>query len=114
MSIKVSKYEFNSKEQAQEKIDALKVEVENENGDLELVAQHRHTIVELGNIVLEQGQYDDDGNEVVAPILSDKYHLDVLWKDLEEHPYGWKSYAIDLDNEGSHGFLGISYLANKM
>jgi hypothetical protein len=48
----------------------------------------------------------------------------VLWKDLEEvdeegnvsidHPYGWKSYAIDIDNEGMHGFMGVSYLENKM
>lgn len=119
--IKISKYRFNSQEQAQEKIDALKVEIENENGDLELVAQHNHTIVELGFIVLEEGEYDEEGNEVTAPVLSDKYHVDVLWNGLEEdengeidHPYGWKTYALDLDHEGVHGFLGVSYLGNKM
>jgi len=50
--------------------------------------------------------------------------VDVLWKDIEEtdeegnvsvdHPYGWKSYAIDLDNEGMHGFMGVSYQENKL
>ena len=50
--------------------------------------------------------------------------MDVLWKNLEEvdeegnvsvdHPYGWKSFAIDIDNEGMHGFMGVSYLENKM
>ena len=50
-----------------------------------------------------------------APVLSDKYSVDVLWKDLEEtdedgnvtidHPYGWKSKAIDLDDEGSTRIL---------
>lgn len=136
--IRIAKYEFNSKEQAQEKIDALKVEVENIDGELELVAQHRHTIVELGNIVIEQGEYDEEGNEITAPVLSDKYHVDVLWNGSEietveeeavldedgnvvtpavtsiDHPYGWKTYAVDLDHEGVHGFLGISYLANKL
>ena len=50
--------------------------------------------------------------------------MKVLWKDLEEtdedgnvtidHPYGWKSKAIDLDDEGVHGFFGVSYQDNKM
>ena len=118
--IRIAKYEFNSKEQAQDKIDALKVEVENENGELELVAQHKHTIVELGNIVLEQGQYDEEGNEIVAPVLSDKWHVDVLWKDLEadedgtiDHPYGWKSYAVNIDGNGVHSFLGLDYNSYK-
>ena len=111
--IRIAKYEFNSKEQAQDKIDALKVEVENENGELELVAQHKHTIVELGNIVLEQGQYDEEGNETVAPVLSDKWHVDVLWQNLDDHPYGWKSYSVDITDEGTHSFLGLSYLDNK-
>ena len=115
--IKTAKYEFDSKEQAETKINALGT-AEDENGNE--YPTHKHTIVHLGNIVLQQGEYDEEGNETVAPVLSDKWHVDVLWKDLEadedgviDHPYGWKSYAIDLDNEGSHGFLGISYLANK-
>ena len=120
MGIRIAKYQFNSKEQAQKKIDALKVEVENENGELELVAQHKHTIVELGNIVLEQGKYDEEGNVIEEPKLSEYYHLDVLWSGLEadengviDHPYGWKSYALDIDGDGVHSFLGLSYNAHK-
>ena len=44
------------------------------------------------------------------------YLVDVLWRDLEadeneeiDHPYGWKSYEVDIDNEGIHGFLGLKY-----
>ena len=68
--------------------------------------------------------YDEDGNETTAPVLSENYHVDVLWKDIEEvdedgnssvsHPYGWASYAIDIDTEGMHGFMGVSYLENKL
>ena len=31
-----------------------------------------------------------------------------------DHPYGWKSKAIDLDDEGVHGFFGVKYQDNKM
>ena len=68
----------------------------------------------LGNIVLEQGEYDELGEEIKAPVLSDKYHIDVAWNDLESHPYGWKTYSVDLESEGMHKFGGVSYLKNKM
>ena len=119
--IKVSKYEFDSEEQALSKINALR-SVKDEEGNY--VPSHKHTVVKLGNIVIEQGEYDDKGDETKAPVLSEKYHVDVLWKDIEEtdeegnvtidHPYGWKSYALDLDSEGMHGFMGVSYQENKM
>ena len=119
--IKVSKYEFDSQDQAESKINALP-SVKDEDG--KDVPSHRHTVVKLGFITLEQGEYDDKGEETKAPVLSDKYHVDVLWKDIEEtdedgnvsvdHPHGWKTYAIDLDSEGMHGFMGVSYQENKM
>jgi len=115
--IKIAKYEFDSKEQAETKINALGT-AEDENGNE--YPTHKHTIVHLGNIVLQQGQYDEEGNETVAPVLSDKWHVDVLWKDLEadedgtiDHPYGWKSYYVDIDGDGVHSFLGLSYNAHK-
>ena len=101
MNISIAKYEFTSKEQAQTKIDALNEEPNN------------HTIVTLGHIVLEQGEYDEDGEVVTEAVLSTGWHLDVLWVGLTDHPYGWKSYNVDLTSEGSHGFAGVSYLANK-
>ena len=119
--MKISKYEFDSQEQAELKIAALPHSTDEDGNDY---PTHKHTIVKLGNIVLEQGEYDDKGEETKAPVLSEKYHVDVLWKDLEEtdeegnvtidHPHGWKSYAIDLDSEGMHGFMGVSYQENKM
>ena len=120
--IKVSKYEFDSESQANTKINALPSD---EDGN----PTHKHCIVKLGNIVLQDGVYDEDGNETQAPVLSTKYHVDVLWNGSEiqeieqideeenityDHPYGWKTYAIDLDNEGVHSFMGVSYQENKM
>tara|TARA_R110002050_G_scaffold96740_2_gene201098 strand:- start:3300 stop:3665 length:366 start_codon:yes stop_codon:yes gene_type:complete len=121
MGIKISKYEFADEASALAKINALP-SVKDEDGND--VPSHRHTVVKLGNIVLQAAEYDEDGEETKAPVLSEKYHVDVLWKDLEEtdedgnvtvdHPYGWKSYALDLDSEGMHGFMGVSYQENKM
>ena len=108
--IKIAKYEFLDKEQAESKIKSLGT-AQDENGNE--YPTHKHTIVELGNIVLEQGQYDDEGNEIVAPVLSDKWHVDALWLDLDDHPYGWKSYAVNIDGNGVHSFLGLDYNSYK-
>ena len=116
--IKAGKYEFDSKEQAETKINALGVATDEDGNEY---PTHKHTIVHLGHIVEQQGQYDEDGNEVVAPVLSSKYHVDVLWKDLKadedgtiDHPYGWKSYAVDVSGNGVHSFLGLSYDSYKI
>jgi hypothetical protein len=133
--MRISKYEFNSKEQAQEKIDALGTATD-ENG--KEYPTHKSTIVQLGNIVLEQGEYDENGEEITAPVLSDKWHLDVAWNDAEittveeeavldeegmvvtpevisvDHPYGWKSYAVDIEGDGVHSFFGLSYDSLKL
>jgi hypothetical protein len=133
--MRISKYEFNSKEQAQEKIDALGTATD-ENGNE--YTTHKSTIVQLGNIVLEQGEYDEEGEEITAPVLSNKWHLDVAWDDAEittveeeavlddegmivtpevtsvDHPYGWKSYAVDIEGDGVHSFFGLSYDSLKL
>ena len=105
--IKVSKYEFNDEAQANSKIKGLGVD---EDGN----ATHSHTIVKLGHILLTPSVLNEEYIEVTPATFSDKYHVDVLWIDIESHPYGWATYAIDLDNEGSHGFLGIKYVDNKL
>ena len=101
MNISIAKYEFTSKEQAQTKIDALNEEPNN------------HTIVTLGHIVLEPAVIDADGEIITEAVLSEGWCIDAIWIGLTDHPYGWKSYDVDLPNEGLHGFAGVSYLANK-
>ena len=102
--MKISKYKFTSKEQTQTKIASVNKEPNN------------HTIVQLGNIVLEQAVIDEDGEIETEAVLSEDWHLDVLWSDLEadeagviDHPYGWKSKSVNIDGDGVHAFFGLNY-----
>ena len=99
--MKIGKYEFVDKSQADSKIEALREE-------------HNHTIVKLGHIITQEGTYDENGNVITEPVLSNKYHVDVMWVGLKDHPYGWKSYSVDLSGNGIHSFLGVNYIENKM
>ena len=38
---------------------------------------------------------DQDGNIVTPEVVS------------YDHPYGWKSYAVDIDGDGVHSFFRI-------
>ena len=105
---KVGKYAFDSKEQANSKIEGLGV---NEEG----FPLHNHAIVRLGNITVSKATYDEDGNELTPAVHSDKYHVDVLWQGIDSNPYGWKSYAVaNVDGNGIHAFYGVDYQNYKI
>jgi hypothetical protein len=117
----IGKYEFKDQKTADSKIKSLGVATDEEGNEY---PTHKHSIVKLGYIVLERGEYDSEGNETKAPVLSSKYHLDVAWQledtyseDGElikaEHPYGWKSANVELDSNGVHSFYGVDYLTHK-
>lgn len=108
--MKIGKYEFINQEQAQTKIDALGLETD-ENGNN--YPTHNNTVVKLGYITLEQGEYDEQGNVIKEPVLSDKYSVDVLWIDGIE-AYGWKSYRVNVIGKGVHTFSGIDYDKHKL
>ena len=74
------RYEFNDKEQAEEKMARL----EDANA----------SFIKLNKFILTEGIYDDEGVELTAPIMSDGYALDVMWRDLDSSPYGWKTYEV--------------------
>jgi len=112
--MRIGKYEFNDKEQAEEKIKDLGIDYDFQGNEYKT---HNHKIVKLGHIVLQEAEYEfiDDKIEIIKePVFSNKYHIDVIWHDLEKHPYGWKTYSVDLQNEGMHQFFGVSYLENKI
>ena len=100
------KYEFNTQEQAEDKINALPHDIDVDGNSY---PSHSHAIVKLGYLLLENGEYDMDLNEIKAPVFSKKYSVDVLWNDLSESPYGWKSYEITVNGNGSHTFYGINF-----
>ena len=110
----IGKYEFNSQEQAESKIAAFGID---EEGN----PTHNHAFVKLGFAVLEQATYDAEGNVLTEAVYGDKYMVDACWRNLEQdeegnvdHPYGWKSYAINIDDEGLHSFYGIKYQELKI
>ena len=90
---KFRKYEFNTEAEALTKIEALGID---EEGN----PTHSHSIVHLGHIVLEQGEYDEQGNEIKAPILSTKYHIDVLWNGEAQ----WTENIVWCPPMGVHTF----------
>lgn len=80
------RYEFNDKEQADSKIEAFY----NEDGVLTIDA----AFIRLNKFVKTKGTYDSEGVEITAPVMSNGYAVDVLWRDLDASPYGWKTYEV--------------------
>ena len=107
------KYEFTDEATAQARIDALPHQ-EDEDGNSH--PSHSHTVVKLGNVVVTDGTYDDEGNELTAPVLANNYSVDVLWNSTElivdgevSYPYGWVSKEISVEGNGVHTFLGRNF-----
>ena len=88
------RYEFNDQEQAEEKIDAF-FNVDEEGNKVQNI---KADFIKLNKFVLVQGEYDEDGEEITPPVLTEGYAVDVLWKELDESPYGWKSYEVEPKN----------------
>ena len=93
------KYEFASKQEAQDKIATLTVDEVN---------TLTYGVVELGFIMTKEGTYDELGNEIKAPTYSNKYSVDIFWQD--EEPDDWKGKKIKLNGRNNiHIFSGIGY-----
>ena len=84
------RYEFNDQVQAEEKIDVF-FDLDEEGNKVPNTKAH---FIKLNKFVLIQGEYDSEGLEVVAPVISTGYAVDVLWEEFDESPYGWKSYEV--------------------
>ena len=112
------KYEFETQELAETRIAALPHQEDEEGNEH---PSHSHTVVKLGNVVQVEGTYDEEGNELTAPVLADMYSVDVLWRASEitetdeegneevDYPYGWISKEIDVEGNGVHTFAGWSF-----
>lgn len=101
------KYEFNSQEQAEQKIADLPHIEDDVTGESHL--EGNHTIVKLGYLWVEEPTYNGDLEIETEGVQSDKYSLDVLWDGLDESPYGWKSYEVEPEGNGVHTFAGRSF-----
>mgnify|MGYP003650471987 CR=1 FL=1 len=88
------RYQFKTKKQAEKKVSAfIKV---NEDGDK--VQTIKASFIWLDKFAKVNGTYSEDGKEITAPIFTAPYSLDVVWNDLYESPYGWKSFEIEPKN----------------
>jgi hypothetical protein len=65
-----------------------------------IYGQGTQAIVEIGKIVLENGTYDADFNEVTAPVYANGYAYDVM-SDVE---YNFESQIFP--NNPKHNFAG--------
>jgi hypothetical protein len=77
----IYKLKYTDKETAIADLLAKKVYVEVENLNKEITlsyGQGIQAIVEIGLIVLENGTYDEDFNEITAPTYADGYHYDIM------------------------------------
>jgi len=77
----ISKLKYTDKETAIADLLAKGVYKEVENLNKEIIlsyGQGIQAIVEIGKIVLENGTYDSEFNEITAPIFADGYHYDVM------------------------------------
>ena len=94
----IAKLKYTDKETAIADLLAKEVYIETEE---ELsYGQGIHAIVEIGLIVLENGTYDEDFNEVTAPVYADGYHYDIMSENEIDFPN-----AIEPNNP-KHQFAG--------
>jgi len=81
------------------------IEVEDLNKEKQLVyGKGIQAIVEIGKIVLTNGTYDADFNEITAPVYADGYAYDVM-SDIE-----YKFESEIFPNNPVHNFAGCEQI----
>jgi hypothetical protein len=104
--MEIYKLQYKDKETAIADLIAKGVYIETED-DLSY-GKGIHAIVEIGLIVLENGTYDEEGNEIIAPVYADGYHYDVM----SENEIKFEN-AIEVNNP-KHTFAGYEVLTNEI
>ena len=100
--MKFRKYEFVPSKWAELQADLqVSVTLGEENN---LVYNHEivESVVEIGHIMITPPVLDDEMNVVTEAVLSDKYSVDILWKN-DELP-SFASYKIWCTPVGIHSF----------
>ena len=100
------KYSFGSKGAATTKINSLGTSTDEEGNTY---PSHPHAIVHLGNLVEVAGTYNDEGEELTAPVMSSSYHIDVLWDG--EPLAAWDNAMVWCAPLGLHTFGSSSAIA---
>ena len=87
--------------------DFLKKEVYIETKEELIYGQGIQAVVEIGKIVLTNGTYDADFNEITAPVYADGYAYDVM-SDVE---YNFESEIFP--NNPKHNFAGCEPIKDE-
>ena len=82
-----------------------KIQVTNEEGETTWDASKVVAVVELGNLVTTPAVYDEEGNETTPATYSDKYSVDILWKD-EPLTTSFSIYEVWCEPMGVHAMGG--------
>ena len=98
--MEIYKLNYTNKETAIADLLAKGVYIETEEGLI--YGQGIHAIVEIGKIVLTNGTYDADFNELTAPIFADGYAYDIMSE--QEIDFGINEI---FPNNPVHGFAGV-------
>ena len=64
-------------------------------------AEGIQAVVEIGLIVLTDGTYDENFNEITAPIYADGYHYDIM--SIQDIDFGTNEIIV---NNPKHNFAG--------
>jgi hypothetical protein len=59
-----------------------------------------HAVVEIGEIIIQNTEYDEEGNVIVEPVYADGYHYDVMSEEEIEF-----ENKIEVNNP-KHTFAG--------
>jgi hypothetical protein len=100
--MKLRKYEFTPTQWATAK---AKIELTNEEGEAYYDPSKVRQVVELGNLVVTPAVYDEEGNETTPATYSDKYSVDILWKD-EPLTTSFSTYEVWCAPMGVHAMGG--------
>jgi hypothetical protein len=104
--MEIYKLQYKDKETAIADLIAKGVYKEVENLDKEIVLNYGEgiqAVVEIGLIVLENGTYNENFEEITAPIYAEGYHFDVM----SENKIDFGANEIEVDNP-KHTFAGYS------
>ena len=72
----IYRLQYTDKETAMADLLAKKVYIETEEGLS--YGSGVQAVVEIGKIVLEDGTYNEDGEELTAPVFAEGYHYDIM------------------------------------
>ena len=100
--MKLRKYAFSTSQWATAK---AKIELTNEEGEAYYDPSKVVAVVELGNLVTTPAVYDEEGNETTPATYSDKYSVDILWKD-EPLTTSFSTYEVWCAPMGVHAMGG--------